>query len=190
MWRFATAVTLIEIGLTAFTAALFGLESDPDPYLTTDDLREFNFPFESHETERRLRFEALLGYESSTVLLHPRQSAWVSARVDQTEIDFASRRRREENWAAKGEPGATLILDDPGHLDQGYLVRQRSPSGARCELVRFRGDRMLIVKVSRRDFVEAPEEELAACERRARVLQARMLQKLRWWSAPATADRR
>jgi hypothetical protein len=190
MWRFATAITLLEILLTAGTASLFTLDADSDGFLTTDDLSLINLPFEEHKTKRQSRFDALLGYDSNTVLLSPRQSAWVSARVDQAEIDFAARRRREENWAAKSGLGTSVIFDDPGPDDAGYLVRQQNEKSVRCELVRYRGGRMLVVKVSRNELVGKPAEELAVCERRARLIQGRMLEKLRWWDAAATDDPR
>lgn len=184
MTRFAVAVTLVELALTGLTAALFTLESPPDPYLSPEDLRAFDLPFENHETARRLRFEALLGYDSNVVLLRPRQTAWVSLRVDQLEVDYLTRRGREEAWASRpGRASRTTVATDAGSDHPGYAVRQRGPSGARCELVRFKGDRMLIVRVSRNEPLEEPEEELAACERRARLLQARMLQKTGWLTA-------
>lgn len=191
MARFAVAVTILELAFTGLTAALFTLDVAPDPYLTKDDLRAFSLPFERHTTERRLRFEALLGYDTHATLLHPRQSVWVTLRVEQTEVDVQSRRRREEAWAKRpGQISTTNIATDAGPDDEGYAVRQQSPTGARCELVRFKGDRMLVVRVAKQEPLEgAPEEELAACERRARLLQARMLQKLKW-SAPATAGPR
>ena len=183
MWRFAAAVTAVEFVLTGLTAVLLGFEAEPDPYLTRDDLNEFSLPFESHETARRMRFEALLGYDTNVTLLRPRQAVWISARVDQMEADYFSRRRREENWATRPGFGTSMILDDPGRNDLGYTVRHLGTKGARCELVRFKGDRMLVVKVSADAGPGESRDELAAvCERRARLLQARMLQTLRWWS--------
>lgn len=191
MTRFAISVTAVEILLTAFAAALFTLESDPEPYFSEDDLRELSLPYERHQTQRRIRFEALLGYDSSFALLHPAQNAWVSVRVEQREDDYAARRRREENWATRPGFGRSMIRDDPGHQDLGYVVRHRSTSDVRCELVRFRGDRMLVVKVSKSGLSENHDEALAACERRARLLQARMLGKIRWWNPVGPkADRR
>lgn len=185
MGRFAAAVAAAQLGLSALTALLFTLESPPDPYLTRDDLERFSLPCLRHETGRRMRFDVLLGYDSHAVLDRPRQTVWVSARVDQTEVDFQSRRRREEAWAVRpGLVSRTMIVTEAGPDDQGYAVRQQGPSGARCELVRYRGDRILIVKVSRAEPLEAsPEEALAACERRARMIQARMLEKLLWSSS-------
>ncbi len=185
MARFAVAVTFLELVLSGLTALLFTLESPPDPYLSPEDLRDFDLPFENHETARRLRFEALLGYDTNVVLLRPRQTAWISLRVDQLEADYLTRRRREEAWASRpGKASRTTVAADAGTDHPGYAVRQQSPSGARCELVRFKGDRMLVVRVSRSEPLgEAPEEELAACERRARLLQARMLQKTGWVTA-------
>ncbi len=185
MARFAVAVTLLELLLSGLTVALFALESPPDPYLSPEDLREFDLPFESHETGRRLRFEALLGYDTNVVLLHPKQTAWISLRVDQLEADYLTRRRREEMGAIRpGASSRTTVSTDAGEDHPGYAVRQHGPSGARSELVRFKGDRMLIVRVSKSEpFEEAPEDELAACERRARLLQARMLQKTGWLTA-------
>jgi hypothetical protein len=190
MWRFAATVTILMILLTAIAASLFSIDGDSDAFLTTDDLKLINMPFEEHKTQRQNRFEVLLGYDSNTTLLKPRMNAWVSVRVDQADIDFAARRRREENWATKPGFGNSTICDDPGQDDAGYMVRHRNEKSARCELVRYRGGRMLVVKVSRNELVGTPEEELAACERRARIIQERMLEKLRWWSAAATDDRR
>lgn len=190
MWRFATAITILEIALTAFTATLFTIDGEPDPYLTPDDLREINIPFDSHKTARQTRFEALLGYDTQAALVRPSQTLWLSLRVDQSQVDFDARRRREENWAQKADFGKSSILDDPGHDDAGYTVRHRTATGARCELVRFRNGRMLVVKVSRPELSGSVDEELAACERRARIVQERMFEKLRWWDGPATAGRR
>lgn len=190
MWRFATAVTAVELILTGFTAALLSFESEPDPYLTRDDLAEYSLAFENFETARRIRFDALHSFDSTFTLLHPRQAVWISVRVDQTDVDFLARRRREENWATKPGFGTSTILDDPGHGDLGYSVRHRSATAARCELVRFKGDRMLVVKVSQSEAPDASDESLAVCERRGRLLQAKMLQKLRWWSTPLTAGPR
>jgi len=190
MWRFAAAVTLLEIVLTAFTATLFTFDPEPESYLAAEDLTQIGLPFEGHKTQRQTRFEALLGYDSTATLLRPRQTLWVSVRVDQSEVDFQSRRRREENWATKASFGTSAVLDDPGRDGAGYLVRHRSATGVRCELVRFRGGRMLLVKVSRGELVGSPDEELAGCERRARVIQERMLRKLRWWGDPAKDDPR
>jgi len=189
MWRFAAAITVMEIILTVFTASLFTADYDADAFLTPEDLALVNMPFEELKTQRQTRLEALLGYDSNMILVGPRQNAWVSVRVDQSRVDFDARRRREENWAAKAAAGSWTVLDDPGHDDVGYTVRHRSATSARSELVRFRGGRMLIAKVSRSELVGVPDEELAGCERRARILQERMLEKLRWWSA-ATDGRR
>jgi hypothetical protein len=189
MWRFAIAITLIEILLSALAAALFTMDFDPEPYLTAEELRGLNFPHEGHATRRRIRFDELLGYDSEATLLHPKQSLWVGVRVNQTRADYDARRRREENWATKASFGTSMILDDPGPKDVGFTVRHRRAPYVRCELVRFMGDRMLIVKVSSESGPE--DEALAACERRARVIQARMLSKLRGTSRPVTAaDRR
>ena len=190
MWRFAAAITLLEILLTAFAASLFTVDREPDPYMTADDLAEVNLPFEGHRAQRQNRFEALLGYDTHATLLRPRQILWVSVRVDQTRDDFDARRRREENWATKPSFGKSAILDDPGHGDVGFTVRHRSAKGARCELVRFREGRMLVVKVSISEMAASADEELAACERRARIVQERMFEKLRWWGEPATAGPR
>lgn len=190
MTRFAISITAIEILLTAFTAALFTLDSEPEPYFSQDDLRELSLPFERHQTQRRIRFEALLGYDSSFTLLRPTQNAWVSVRVEQTPDDYAARRRREESWAARPGFGSSIVRDDPGHEDQGFVVRHRSASDVRCELVRFRGGRMLVVKVSKNGLKENHDEELSACERRARLLQAKMMGKIRWWTEEPTAGPR
>lgn len=189
MWRFAAAITLVEIALTALSAALITMDFDPDPYLSADDLRNLGLPFENHATQRRMRFDALLGYDSSMALLNPRQSASVSVRVEQTRVDFDARRRREENWATKPGFGRSTVSVDPGHEDEGFMVRHASAKDVRCELVRFRGDRMVIVRVSRGGIEGDADEELAACERRARILQGRILSKIRWWS-PLRAGRR
>ena len=187
MGRFAAGVTTVQLALSVLTAVLFSLDSPPDPYFTRDDLSRFSLPFTSHETSRRMRFDALLGYDSHATLDRPRQTLWVSARVDQTEADFHSRRRREESWSRKpGQVSRTVIVDDADEGDQGFALRQHGPSGARCELVRFKGDRMLVVRLSKSEPLEgAPEEELAACERRARLIQGRMLEKLGWTSVRA-----
>ena len=190
MWRFAAAITLLEILLTAFAASLFTADDGPAFYMTPDDLAEVNLPFEGHRVQRQIRFEALLGYDSQATLLRPRQSLLVSVRVDQTRVDFDARRRREENWSTKASFGKSSILEDPGHGDVGYTVRQRSATGARCELVRFQDGRMLVVKVSNGELAAAADEELAACERRARIVQERMFEKLRWWNQPPTAGPR
>ncbi|HEX7901451.1 MAG TPA: hypothetical protein VF950_27075 [Planctomycetota bacterium] len=190
MWRFAAAITILEIILTAFTATLFTIDGEPDPYLTPDDLREINLPFEGHRTARQNRFDALLGYETHATFLRPRQTLWLSVRVDQARVDFDSRRRREENWALKPAFGKSAILDDPGHDDAGYTVRHHTATGARCELVRFRNGRMLVVKVSSSERAGSADEEVASCERRARIVQERMFEKLRWWNGPVTAGPR
>ena len=189
MWRFAIAITALEIVLTVFTASLFTADYDADAFLTPDDLALVNMPFDELKTQRQTRLEALLGYDSNMILARPRQNAWVSVRVSQAAVDFDARRRREENWAMKSAAGTWTILDDPGHDDVGYTVRHRTATSARSELVRFRGGRMLIVKVAKSELVGVPDEELAGCERRARILQERMLEKLRWWNA-ATDDPR
>jgi hypothetical protein len=182
MWRFALMITVVELALSGVAATLFTLDSPPDPYLTRDDLRDLRMAFFSHDNVRRLRFEALLGYDSNAVLENPRHIVWVSARVDQTVVDFDSRRRREEAWAKRpGQDSTTAIESCRGTDGQGFEVRQKGATGTRCELVRFKGDRMLIVRVSKTEPMQrSPSEEVAACERRARMIQARMLQKLGW----------
>ena len=189
MWRFAAAITLLEILLTAFAASLFTVDAEPDPYMTPDDLREVNLPFDSHRTQRQNRFEALLGYDTHATLTRPNQSLWVSVRVDQTRVDFDARRRREENWATKASFGKSTVSDDPIYDDVGYSVRHRTQTSARCELARFRGGRMLVVKVSRSELAGSADEELAACERRARIVQERMFEKLRWYGTPTAGPR-
>lgn len=191
MWRFAAGITVAEILLTVLSATLLTLEVEPDPYITRDDLRELALPCESHDTQRRTRFEAPLGFDSNFILEHPRQSVWVGVRVDQSKDDYAARRRREENWATKSGFGTSMILDDPGIGDTGYAVRHRNSSDVRCELVRFRGDRMVVVKVSCPVSVAGPDEGLATCERRARLLQGKILMKLNWWAPirPTAAPR-
>jgi hypothetical protein len=181
--RFAVAVVAVELLLTTAVGLYLAASLDVEPYLTESELRSLGLGMdpESHETTRRIRFEALYAYDSNATLKDGEGTVWVSVRVNAPVLDLELRRRREESWSTKPSSGETSILDDSLTNEPGYVVRQRSPTQVRSEIVHHRGDRMLIVQVRRKgDFGPFSGKEASLCERRARYILDHMTTKLGW----------
>jgi len=179
--RFALLVTLVEIGLTAGAALLIAWNEEPEPFLTRDDLRTLDLPYESLRNERVPSLQALHCYESRAVLRVPRQSVYVSYRVEAGPKDLESRREKERALLEKKEAGQGSLIDEPFDGERGYAVRHRGPHGARMELVRARGRDLFIVRVSQ-EGVQGAEAQaaVARCDRLAHLIQHQIMTKLRW----------
>ena len=178
MLRFAIGVTFVELALTTTAAMFLASTIENELFFEPGDVAALGLPVESHSTSYVRRFDALFSYDttvtSGTVRL------WISVRPEPTAADYTLRRLRESSAAAAGGPGS-IFVDEDGSEERGYLSRVRGRGSVRAEVVRVRPDALLIVRVGQSWESDAGSEEAAArCERRARLVAARMAEKLRW----------
>lgn len=180
MVRFAVAVVALEFVLTTAAGFYLAASLEVEPYATPADLRELGLEVESLETARRERFERLQSYDTNAKLADG-TAVSVRVRMHSLQVDFDLQRQKERDLAAKPERGATTILDEPLPGEQGYTVRHRGTNGVRAEVVRFRGDRMLVVVFRRQgSFGPSAASEAARCERLARSLREILAARLGW----------
>jgi hypothetical protein len=178
--RFAVAVTIIELVLTAFASVLVSYTDPPASFATEADLRALGMSTTAHENRRWLQMDVPC-YETKATLTEPVAQLWVSHRTLAGAVDVDFRRSREEVNRAHPERGETTIIDEPLPGEKGYAVRQAGPKSSRFELVRLRGNDLLIVRVLREKPYDAqPGAEMARCERRARVIQEMIMTRMRW----------
>jgi hypothetical protein len=177
MLRFAVAVTVLELVLTAGAAWWVTLAESTGAHVTERDLGELGLPFTS-VTPSSTRAGDTANHETRAALLDPGQTLYTSLRTGSTAVDFDHRKRREEAWARKSGGGAAhSIADEPLPGEEGYSVRQSGPKSLRFELVRLRGSDLLIVRIT----MDAPGHgEMAKAERRARKVQERLMGRLGW----------
>lgn len=180
LMRFAIAVTVLEVALTALASVLVTYTDPPPGFATEQDLRALGFSFSAHENTRWTAADAPC-YDTRATLTSPDAKLYVSFRTDATTTDFSFRRSRDEASRERPERGEITIINEPMPGEEGYAVRQRGPKSARFELVRLRRGDMLIVRVVREKPFEASDAvELSKCERRARLVQEMIMSRLRW----------
>lgn len=178
--RFALIVTVLEVALTAAASVLVTYTDPPPGFETENDLRSLGLLCRTHENRRWESGNAPC-YDTRAALSSPDAALYVSLRTDATSTDYEFRRSRDEASRERPERGELTIINEPMPGEQGYAVRHSGPASARFELVRFRRNEILIVRVVReRPFDSIPAVELASCERRARVVQEHLMTKLRW----------
>lgn len=178
--RFAFAVTVLELVLTAVASLLVTYTEPPPGFATETDLRELGISFEEHQNSRWIHMNAPC-YDSRAKLASPPGALYVSLRTEATRTDFDFRRAREEVIRTHPDRGDLVIINEPLPGEEGYAVRQRGPKAVRFELVRLRQSEMLIVRVVRElPFDTLPAAELSRCERRARGVQEQLMVKMRW----------
>jgi len=180
LFRFAVAVTVLELVLTAAASVVVSYTEAPPGFATENDLRDLGITFTSHGNARSGSMSSPV-YESSATLAAPTATLYVELRTESSRIDYEFRRSREEVIRTHPELGESVIISEPLPGEEGYAVRHRGPSAVRFELVRLRGSDMLKVRVVRKaPFDNIPAAELARCERRARVIQEHLMMKMKW----------
>lgn len=182
MIRFAITITAVELALTLAAAFMVSLSGDIEPYLTTEDLAELDLPYKDYQARRRSAgFSDSANYMTRAELLAPPQVVEVSYRVGMYPDDYQKMLSRERAVQRQAVAGEVTVIDDPFPGERGHASRQHSPAQVRAELVRLRGNQILIVKVSREmDSGERPEPAGATCERRARIVQQHLMEKFGW----------
>jgi hypothetical protein len=178
--RFAVTVAVVEFVLTTAAGLYLAASLEVEPYATRGDFQDLGLEVESFSTSRQERFERLHSYDTQAKLSDG-TVVWVKVRMHSLPIDYELHLRREKDLGEKRERGVTTVLDEPLPGELGHTVRQRGTSGVRAEVVRFRGDRMLIVGFRRQgNFGPASAEEAARCERLARSLRDILAVRLGW----------
>jgi hypothetical protein len=180
LFRFAVAVTILELALTAAASVIVAYTEAPPGFATESDLRDLGIAFKAHGNARSGSMNSPV-YESSATLDAPPATLYVELRTDSKRIDFDFRKSREEVIRTHPELGELTLINEPLPGEEGYAVRHRGPAAVRFELVRLRGSDMLKVRVVRKaPFDTLPAAELSRCERRARVLQEHLMMKMKW----------
>jgi hypothetical protein len=181
MVRFAVVLTLVELALTVAATLTISLIEPGEPYVTEADLRGLRLPFSSSSTRRTKSFDGRIFYDTSVELADPPQTLHVSIRAGSSDVDYDHRLNRERQNHQKPRHGTIVLIDEPMPGERGYALRQRGPDSVRAELVRLRGTDLLIVRVSRaQPYDTTPDQEVVRCERRARMVELFLLEKLRW----------
>lgn len=181
MVRFAVTMALVEVALTAAATFTITLVEPGEPYITERDLRALRLPFASLTTSRTKRFDQQVFYDTRVQLSDPPQVLTVSVRTEATEVDYDHRFNRERQRQGDPRHGALVVFEEPMPGERGYALRQRGPSSVRFELARLRGTDLLVVTVTRaRPYDGTPDQEVVRCERRARVVELLVLEKLGW----------
>jgi hypothetical protein len=178
--RFAVAVTIIELALTALASVLVTYTDPPASFVTEADLNSLGITASAHESRRWLQMEVPC-YETKATLAEPAAQLWVLHRTLAGPVDLDFRRSREEVNRERPERGETTIIEEPIPGERGYAVRHAGPKSSRFELVRLHGNDLLIVRVLReKPYDGQPGAEMARCERRARVIQEMLMARMRW----------
>jgi hypothetical protein len=178
--RFAVAITIVELALTAMATVLVTFTDPPPGFATETDLNSLGLSFSAHDNRRGESGNSPY-YDTRATLTHPDGSLFASLRTDATITDFEFRRSRDEANRDHPERGEVVIINEPFSGEQGYAVRHSGPNSARFELVRIRKGEMLIVRLVReKPYDTIPAAEMARCERRARLVQEHLMVKLRW----------
>ncbi|HVR83840.1 MAG TPA: hypothetical protein VMU54_05970 [Planctomycetota bacterium] len=180
LFRFAVAITMVELALTAMATVLVTYTDPPPGFVTETDLHSLGLNFSAHDNRRGESGNSPY-YDTRATLSNPDSSLFASLRTDATTTDFEFRRSRDEASREHPERGELVIINEPFSGEQGYAVRHSGPNSARFELVRIRKNEMLIVRLVReKPYDTIPAAELARCERRARLVQEHLMVKLRW----------
>lgn len=181
MIRFAWTVTAVEVVLTFAAVLLISVVEAPEPYLTRGDLHTLGLRCNAHKTERRAPLHARVTWESQAVLSDPEQNVAVSYRQDVSPADFDLRLRKERDRLEKAGIGHGALIDEPFPGERGYALRFQSENSVRFEQVRAKGDDLLIVRVTHEGVSGLGGRiAMAQCDKRARLVQQVMLDKLRW----------
>ena len=180
LFRFAIIVTILELVLTALASVLVTYTEPPPGFVTEADLKELGIRVEEHQNSRSGQMNAIL-YDTRAKLASPTATLYASLRTDALRTDFDFRRSREDVVSGRPERGESVVINEPLPGEEGYAVRHRGPTFVRFELVRFRRNEMLIVRVVREQpYDTLASAELSKCERRARAVQEHLMFKLRW----------
>jgi len=180
LFRFAVAVTVLEVALTAVASILVTYTDPPPGFATEQDLASLGLPHRDLKNTRWIPLKAP-SYETRATLTSPDAALYVSLQTDATETDFEFRRLREDGNRGHPERGETVVINEPMPGEKGYAVRHGGPKSSRFELVRLRGNDLLVVRVVReKPYDLVPAAELGRCERRARLVQEHLMVKLRW----------
>ena len=180
LFRFAVAVTILELVLTIVASVLVTFTEPPPAFMTEADLSDIGIKVEKHQNVRRVQVNAPC-YDTQATLSTPSAKLDVSLRTDSSATDFVFRRSREEAIRGHPERGEVVLINEPIPGEQGYAVRHRTPTSVRFEVVRLRGNDLLIVRVLREmpyDYTESGM--MSKCELRARAVQEHLMFKLRW----------
>jgi hypothetical protein len=176
MLRFMIAVTTVELLLTALAAWWVTAAESVGAHVTERDLREFSIPFTSL-TPTSTRSGDTANHETRARFRDPEQSLYTSLRTGATTTDFEFRKGREEALQRKADRGPLSIVDEPLPGELGYSLRHSGTKSLRFELVRLRGSELLIVRVG----MENPGAgDMAKAERRARLVQERIMGRIGW----------
>lgn len=180
MVRFAVTIAIVELALTLGATFTITLVETGEPYLNEADLHGLSIPFTAVSTSRAKRFDQVF-YDTRAELSDPPQTLAVSVRTEHSSVDYDHRLNRERSRHGDPRHGTIVLLEEPMPGEQGYVLRQRGPNSVRSEIVRLRGTDLLVVTVSRRmPFDATPSQEVVRCERRARLVELYLLEKLRW----------
>ena len=181
MTRFAVAVTAIEITLTLGASLLIALVEPGEPLLSKGELEDLGFTVESHRVRRKRYFETITLHDTHAVLGSPRRRVFTSVRVNETPEDYVLRHRREHKRLEDPEQGEGVLIVEPHDDDEGYAVRHQTGDLVRAELVRARGNEMVIVQVTQEGVTgAAARRALAGCDRVARLVMIALLEKIDW----------
>jgi|SRR6185295_15100553 len=178
--RFAAVVTVLEVVLTLAASVLVTYTEPPVAFVTETELSELGIKADEHENKRWVHLNAPC-YDTRAKLTAPAMSLYVSLRTDATATDFGFRRSREEVIREHADRGEAVVINEPLPGEEGYAVRHRGPNSARFELVRLRGNEMLIVRVIReKPFDTTDSAAMSRVEHRARAVQEHLMFKMRW----------
>ncbi len=180
MIRFSLVISAIEVALT-FGAALFIAVIDhSEPSLTEDDLRAVELSCEKFTASAYLQVDVRY-FDARATLSASKQSVYVSHRFNLMPSDFDLKREKERAFVDRKDAGDGIITDDPFEGERAYVLRHRGADAVRAELVRTRGDEMILVRLTRAGVPGAAgKAEVTNCERNARVIQEHLLKRWGW----------
>lgn len=180
MIRFSLVISAIEVVLTFGAALVIAMIDHSEPGLTEDDLRAVDLSCEKFTASAYQQFDVRY-FDTRATLSASKQSVYVSHRFNLTPSDFDLKREKERTLVDRRDSGEGVITDDPFEGERAYVLRHRGADAVRAELVRVRGDEMILVRVTRAGVTGAAgKTEVANCERNARVIQDYLLQRWRW----------
>lgn len=180
LFRFAVAITVLELVLTLGASLLVTYTEPPPAFVTEAELADLGMLTAAHENKRRIRQTGPC-YETQATITTPTATLYVSLWTDATPTDFQFRRAGEEALRDHPKLGEMVLVNEPIPGEEGYAARHKTADSIRFELVRRRGKELLIVRVGREKPYEVPEAAAQArCELRARMVQEHLMAKLRW----------
>lgn len=185
MMRFAAAIVLLQ---GAFIM-VGGLVVPLAPAFTEPDLLALDWPGGRFAVERMDRY-GLPCFDINAPLpgTDGSRDVWVSVRLWSETRDYDTRRSWDRDLVtAVGEPRRTFA-DESLRGELGYRVEYLSRGEIYVELVRHRGNVMLIVRVSQDRMSPGKEGvELPRCRMFAREVMRRARLKLDWPDGPEAA---